>query len=232
MEINYKSIRNATSHYWYERTMSEYLCMALSPYISILFIKKGVTPNTVTLLMIIFGVISPLLFMIDNIWIQFVASLLFIFWFVLDCSDGEVARFTRNFSKHGRDLDYMSHVSCHSLFIIAMWKLYAFNSIYCFELTVFFFILIAAELFYRMSVLYSTYVDEASTILNTKHSLLQVVNMNLTYFPNYVVFMPFVYCLSYWIGFNAMCFFIVIFSIYIAVKIKLYILMILKFYKS
>lgn len=232
MNINYKKIRNATSHLWYERTLSEYLCMSLSPYLSILFIKKGITPNMVTMLMIGCGIIAPLLFMIDNIWIQFIASLLFILWFVLDCSDGEVARFTQIFSKHGRDLDFMSHISCHSLFIIAMWKIYVFKNPYCFEMTIFSFLLITCELFYRISVLYSTYVDDIPVSLNQKPSIIQVVRMNLTYFPNYVVYMPIIYCTSRWLNIDMYYYFYTIFALYQIVKIKQYVLMIEKFYKS
>lgn len=235
MDINYKNIWNATSHLWYERALSEHLCMALSPFISILFIKHGVKPNTVTLLMIIFGVIAPLLFMIDNEWTRVIASILFIFWFVLDCSDGEVARFTKTFSKHGADLDYLSHVSCHSLFIMALWKIFAYQSEHILPLTILFFALLSVELFYRLSVIYSVYRNDDQKVEETKikkRSLKYNILLNLTYFPNFVVIIPGAYCLLKIIGIDILPFILSLFVIYIIVKIKQYVMMVIKFYRS
>lgn len=235
-DINYKNIRNITSNIsWYERNLSEHLCMSLSPLVSILFIKKGIKPNTVTLLMLICGIIAPLLLMVDNIYIQCISSFLFVLWFIFDCSDGEVARFTKTFSKHGRDLDFLSHISCHSLFVMAMWKLFAYQNEYILPLSLFFFALLASEMFYRMSVLYSVYID-STEINNTekviKHKLLDNILTNLTYFPNFVVFFPALYCISCIIKINILPFFLALFFIYIIVKVKSYILMIIRFYNS
>lgn len=236
-DINYNNIRNITTHIsWYERNLSEHLCMSLSPLVSILFIKNNIKPNAITLLMIICGIISPLLLMFGNIYIQCLSAFLFVLWFIFDCSDGEVARFTMTFSKHGRDLDFLSHISCHSLFVMAMWKLFAYKSEYLFPLSMFFFALLASELFYRMSVLYTVYVfdstETSSMEISNKHKLLNNVLMNLTYFPNYVVFFPALYCVSYFTGFNMLPLFLFLFSIYIIVKVKSYILMIIRFYKG
>lgn len=236
-DINYKNIRNITSHIsWYERNLSEHLCMSLSPLVSILFIKNGIKPNTVTLLMIICGIIAPLLLMVDNIYIQCLSAFLFVLWFILDCSDGEVARFTMTFSKHGRDLDFLSHISCHSLFVMAMWKLFAYQNEYILPLSMFFFALIASELYYRMSVLYTVYVFDSTEINNIEttnmHKLRNNILMNLTYFPNFVVFFPALYCISSFVGLNILPFFLAFFLIYIIVKVKSYILMIIRFCKG
>lgn len=232
-DINYKNIRNATPHIkWYERTLSEHLCMSLSPFISILFIKRKVLPNTVTLLMIISGIIAPILFMVDNIYVQCASSFLFVLWFVFDCSDGEVARFTSTFSKHGRDLDYLSHVSCHSLFVMAMWKIFAYQSDYSLLLSFFFFLLLAVELFYRMSVLYTVYIEESEVVIDPSDKLKTCILSNLTYFPNFVVFFPTLYCISCFAGINILPFFVLLFLIYSVVKLKAYFLMISRFYRA
>ena len=236
-DINYKNIRNNTSHIsWYERNLSEHLCMSVSPLVSILFIKNGIKPNTVTILMIICGIIAPLLLMIENIYIQCISAVLFVLWFILDCSDGEVARFTMTFSKHGRDLDFLSHISCHSLFVMAMWKIFAYQSEYILPLSMFFMSLLASELYYRMTVLYTVYVFDSTETTNMEtannHKLRNNILMNLTYFPNFVVFFPVLYCISYFVGFNILPVFLALFSIYIIVKVKSYILMIIRFYKG
>lgn len=230
-ELNYRNIRNVTSNIWYERALSERLCMALSPIISVWFIKKHVSPNTVTLLMIICGIVAPLLFMMDNIYVQCISSVLFILWFIFDCSDGEVARFTQTFSKHGRDLDYLSHVSCHSLFVMAMWKIYAYQSEYLFELSMFFFALLACELFYRITVLYSVYVEQSNGEFQKTHVLAKNIIINLFYFPNYVVFFPMLYCVSYFMEIDILPFFVLIFGLRILFGIKDYVSMIKRFYK-
>ena len=228
--INYKNVRNVTSHRWFERALSEHLCMALSPFISILFIKYKVTPNTVTLLMIFCGIVAPLLFMVDNIYVRYLSSLIFVLWFVFDCSDGEVARFTQTFSKHGRDLDYLSHVSCHSLFVMAIWKIYVYQSEYLLQLTLFFFLLLASELFYRLKVVYMVYVEETGTIYEPTNKIKAFILLNLTYFPNYVVFFPFLYCVTYTFSINIFPIFLLFFLIYLLVILKAYFFMIKRFY--
>ena len=231
-EINYRNIRNATSHLWYERALSEHLCMALSPFISMQFIKHKVIPNTVTLLMVITGIIAPLLLMVDNIYVQCISALLFVLWFVFDCSDGEVARFTFTFSKHGRDLDYMSHVSCHSLFIMAIWKIYAYQSEYLLLLSMFFFVLLATELFYRISVLYTVYVEKMDIVSNSDKKIKTFILANIGYFPNFVVFFPTLYCMSYFFDVNILPLFVGLFVIYILLNLRTYLRMIVRFYKA
>lgn len=231
-EIIYRNIRNASSHRWYERALSEHLTMALSPYLSVLFIKKHIKPDTITIMMIICGIIAPLLLMVNNIYVQCVSAVLFILWFTLDASDGEVARFTSTFSKHGKDLDYLSHVSCHSLFVIGMWKIYAYQSEYLLPLTIMFFLLLALELYYRMSVLYSVYVFNTDTTITDTHKIKSFFVINLTYFPNFVVFFPTLYCVSYFWGISMMPLFATAFTLYIIVMIRSYFRKVALFYKN
>lgn len=232
MEINYRNIRNATSHLWFERALSEHLCMLISPLFSIYFIKRNIKPNTITLFMVISGIIAPIMFMFNSIHVKCIASVLFLLWFIFDCSDGEVARFTQTFSKHGRDLDYLSHVSCHSLFIMSMWKLYALHSEYLLPLSIFFFSLLAAELFNRICVLYTVYVFKPDVNLERPNRLLLNFRINVGYFPNFVVFFPCIYCISTILGFDVFILFMALFSFYIILMLKDYFSMLVKFYKS
>src|SRR5207244_6926830 len=49
-----------------------------------------------------------------------VLGLLFIhIWYVLDCSDGEVARIKNYFSKFGTEIDYTAHMVNHPIFNLA-----------------------------------------------------------------------------------------------------------------
>lgn len=91
-----------------------------SYYISAIYILKNKTPNYVTSHMIYSGIIGALLFMQDNIYIKIIGVLFIQLWFILDYSDGEVARETKIFSKYGREFDYLAHIINHPLFSLAL----------------------------------------------------------------------------------------------------------------
>lgn len=91
-----------------------------SPYLSSFFIKRNVIPNKITLYMILSGIIGAILFAIPNIYIKIIGAILIHLWFILDCSDGEVARYTKTFSKYGKELDFVAHIINHPLFGIAL----------------------------------------------------------------------------------------------------------------
>lgn len=91
-----------------------------SPYFSAYYIKKGIIPNQITLYMIISGIIGGILFCFPNNLIKVIGMFFMQIWFVLDCSDGEVARETKNFSKYGKELDFLAHIINHPLFTFSL----------------------------------------------------------------------------------------------------------------
>lgn len=92
----------------------------ISPYFSAFYIKKKVVPNTITIHMIISGIIGAIFFSFSNIYLKLIGVIFMQLWFILDCSDGEVARETNNFSKYGKELDYTAHIINHPLFSISL----------------------------------------------------------------------------------------------------------------
>lgn len=103
-----------------EYFLSSYLIsQRISPYLSSVYIKAGTSPNTITLYMIISGIIGAIFFSLPNIYLKIVGAILIQMWFILDCSDGEVARYTHRYSKFGKELDYMAHLINHPLFGIS-----------------------------------------------------------------------------------------------------------------
>jgi phosphatidylglycerophosphate synthase len=91
----------------------------ISPFFTAIFLKYGVRPNSITILMIVSGLSGAALFAVDNVFIK-VAGYIFIqLWFVMDCSDGEVARITKDFSKYGTEMDYLAHILTHPAFQIS-----------------------------------------------------------------------------------------------------------------
>lgn len=64
-----------------------------------------ITPNTVTIISIFFGVAAGILFYYPQLWINVIGMLLLVFANSLDSADGQLARMTNNKSRIGRILD-------------------------------------------------------------------------------------------------------------------------------
>ena len=70
-----------------------------------LFIRMGISANTVTFLSLIFGVAGSFFFYPRHIGANLIGVVIEYFAVVLDCSDGQVARMTHTSSQLGRFLD-------------------------------------------------------------------------------------------------------------------------------
>jgi phosphatidylglycerophosphate synthase len=83
----------------------------LSPYATRLFIRAGLSPNAVTWLFIAAGVGACAVLAVDDLGLAGVvgAVLLIQVQILLDCSDGEVARWQNRFSAKGIYLDRIGH---------------------------------------------------------------------------------------------------------------------------
>lgn len=68
-------------------------------------VRVGVTPNQVTLLSFAIGLYSAYLFSRAEFWPIFFGAILLQLSIIVDCVDGELARYTRKFSKLGAWLD-------------------------------------------------------------------------------------------------------------------------------
>lgn len=92
----------------------------LSPYVTRLLIPTRITPNGVTWLMIAVGVAAAFLLAVDSVLAAVGAVLLIQAQILLDCSDGELARWRRQFSPVGIYLDRFGHYLTETLFPIAL----------------------------------------------------------------------------------------------------------------
>ena len=63
--------------------LAGHMCRPLSPYLSAMFIKKGISPNTVTLMMIGWGVLGSALFAIPCLWCKIAGYICFYLWFTI-----------------------------------------------------------------------------------------------------------------------------------------------------
>ena len=91
-----------------------------SPYLTRWLIPTRLTPNAVTWLMIGVGVAAAVLLAIPSVWAALGAVVLIQLQILLDCSDGELARWRKQFSPVGIYLDRLGHYVTETLFPIAL----------------------------------------------------------------------------------------------------------------
>jgi phosphatidylglycerophosphate synthase len=93
----------------------------VSPYLSFLFIKFHFRPNYITASWILpiigagFVLSRP-----TNAWCRVLVVGLVIFGYILDCCDGEVARYTKQFSSLGGYLDLINHFLSGPILILGL----------------------------------------------------------------------------------------------------------------
>jgi phosphatidylglycerophosphate synthase len=101
----------ATSEHWighlYQRDLSPYLSRPLA--------LAGFSPNAVTAMMICCGIGGGLALLLPGLMGAVLAALLVQLQMLLDCADGEVARWTGRFSPAGIFLDKVGHYSAESM---------------------------------------------------------------------------------------------------------------------
>jgi phosphatidylglycerophosphate synthase len=94
----------------------------LSPYATRLFLRAGLSPNAVTWLFIASGVAAAAVLAVEDLGVAGVvaAILLIQLQILLDCSDGEVARWQNRFSAKGIYLDRIGHYLTEAALPIAL----------------------------------------------------------------------------------------------------------------
>ncbi len=95
----------ANAEHW---TSATYL-RRVSVYVTALLVRTPISANGVTVLMIIAGFLAGPALLIPGIWGPLAAVLLTQLQMLLDCSDGEVARWRRTSSPRGIFLDQIGH---------------------------------------------------------------------------------------------------------------------------
>jgi phosphatidylglycerophosphate synthase len=93
----------------YEHWAGRLYMRRLSPYVTRLLVATPLSANAVTALTIPVGLLAALSLTLPGIQGALRAFLLVQLWLLLDCSDGEVARYRRTFSPLGPYLDGLSH---------------------------------------------------------------------------------------------------------------------------
>lgn len=117
----YVSVRKQTPLYSiYDSTLVAWLFSArISPFFTAIFVKYRVRPNSITVLMILSGLLGAALFSVDNVFVKMAGYIFIQLWFIMDCSDGEVARITKDYSRYGTEMDFLAHILTHPAFQIS-----------------------------------------------------------------------------------------------------------------
>ncbi len=92
----------------------------LSPYVTRLFLRLGLSPDAVTWLFVLTGVAAAAVLSFDGLLPAIGAVLLIQLQILLDCSDGEVARWQGRSSPRGIYLDRIGHYVTEAALPIAL----------------------------------------------------------------------------------------------------------------
>ncbi|MGI8682735.1 MAG: CDP-alcohol phosphatidyltransferase family protein [Mycobacteriales bacterium] len=103
-----------------EHWVADLYLRRLSPYLTRLLLRSGVTPNGVTGMMIATGVLAGAALLLPGLPGAVLAALLAQLQMLLDCCDGEVARWRQQFSPSGTFLDKVGHYSAESAIAVLL----------------------------------------------------------------------------------------------------------------
>ena len=92
----------------------------LSPYVTRLLLRTPLSANAITWLMIPAGIAGSLALTIPGLWGAILCVVLIQLQLLLDCCDGEVARWRRQFSPAGVYLDRLAHFVTETALPIAL----------------------------------------------------------------------------------------------------------------
>ncbi|GGM87364.1 transferase [Thermopolyspora flexuosa] len=92
----------------------------LSIYVTYALARTPITPNQVTGLMIVCGVLAGVVLALPGVAAAFGAALLIQVYLLLDCSDGELARYTGRTSIAGVYLDRVGHYFAEAALLIGL----------------------------------------------------------------------------------------------------------------
>lgn len=92
----------------------------VSPYATLWFARHGWSPNAVTVAFMVSGVAAGVLAAVPGVAAAIGVFLLIQLYLLFDCSDGELARYTRRFSATGVFLDRMGHYIGEALLLAGL----------------------------------------------------------------------------------------------------------------
>lgn len=105
--------------------VDRYFNRKVSTFLTRLFLQMGLSPNAITLLSLLIGLLAAWSFALGSYVAGIVGGLLFQLSAIVDCCDGEVARLTNRQSRFGRQLDLTADNVVHmAIFMGIAWGIY------------------------------------------------------------------------------------------------------------
>ncbi len=93
--------------------VDRYVNRKLSGVLTRMFIKLGISPNAITIISMLIGLLGAACFAFGSYQLGIIGALLFQFSVIVDCCDGEVARMTFAESPFGQELDIIADNVVH-----------------------------------------------------------------------------------------------------------------------
>lgn len=105
-----------TEEIWHARLFGR----KAATYFTWIFLHTNIKPNTVTIIAMALGAMGSLVFAYPSIVALLVGLVLFELYLILDSTDGELARFKKQFSSLGNYFDTIGHIVIYSCLYSAM----------------------------------------------------------------------------------------------------------------
>lgn len=219
---------------------AHFICRPLSRPCSVWFINHNVKPNQVTLLMILFGLVGSVLFALPNGVCKIIGYLFWILWFTMDLSDGQVARYTKTFSKYGTEMDYMAHLIDHPCMNIAIWATFIqMNMINPIILSALFMVCISCELINRNRISMIYFHEKLGSAENTKinnkkkpKTLMHYIITELLVYPTIIICFSWLIIVDYYIDNGFSLYFVIIWIIFHTINLIRNICVMVKYYAT
>ena len=127
-----KKICQKKNDNWYGR----YFVRKISIYITKLLLKTDVTPNQISGLSILIGIIAGIFFVFGNYWYTLVGASVLLLSNIVDCVDGEIARYRKSASVAGKYIESLNDYIVHPfIFVCITFGLYnIFHNVFIFVL--------------------------------------------------------------------------------------------------
>jgi phosphatidylserine synthase len=231
----YKDVKERNSYKLLDAMLAGHFCRPVSHICSTWFILNKVKPNTITLLMLTFGVVGSILFAMPNIFCKIVGYLFWYLWFTMDLSDGQVARYTKTFSKYGTEMDYMAHLIDHPFMNIAVWLTFLdMNIIHPILLSLLFMVNISIELVSRSVIAFNHYdKSDTQSVKPRTTNIFRYLLIEFGLYPTVIVCCSWIIVLDYALG-NGFSFWLycIWLAVYSFLMLRFYFRALLKFYKT
>ncbi|MFD7894789.1 CDP-alcohol phosphatidyltransferase family protein [Streptomyces sp. NPDC059479] len=103
-----------SGEHWAGRLYMREISLHIDPYL----VNTRITPNQLTYLMVVVGVVGGAVLLVPGLTGAILAAVLFQIYLLLDCVDGEVARWRKQTSITGVYLDRIGHYLCEAALLI------------------------------------------------------------------------------------------------------------------